>query len=217
MLKKLGKLMLLTTMLLLTACSTGAAGSGSGAIEAGVATDAAGTAAEISLTTRLSLGTVQLEGSEYAVDVEQATILLPLWKLMRTLNESDTTAQAELDAVLEELQASMTSDQLQAIEEMSFSPQDMFATMQESGTDASAQTFGGMAMGGGAVPEGGAAPLGGGAAPGGGAPEMPGGDAMPQGNMAASLGANAGSGTKMDSSAMLLEAVITYLESVVNS
>lgn len=75
--------------------------------------------------TMLMLGTVLLDETDYAVDAEQATELLPLWKALRSFGESETTAQAEIDAVITQIGDSMTAQQTNAIENMELTMQDM--------------------------------------------------------------------------------------------
>jgi hypothetical protein len=84
---------------------------------------------EMPLSMKLSMGTLMLEETAYAVTPEQAEELLPLWQMLRALQESGTSSQVEVEAVYEQIQQAMTSDQLAAIEEMS--PEDMQALMQE--------------------------------------------------------------------------------------
>jgi hypothetical protein len=204
--KKIGILMLLMVTILLPACSAGASNS----TAAGTDTTAAATAEaiQVPLETQLSLGTMQLEGTEYVVNAEQAAALLPLWKLMKVLGESDITAQVEVDAVLKEIQASMSAEQLQAIEEMTLAPASMPATTRDAGnasTSQGAAAMGGMPSGG--MP-GGDMPAGGG----GGAPDMAAGGAMLQ--MGASTTTDSGAAS---SSATLYDTVIAYLEAKVNA
>ncbi len=68
--------------------------------------------------TQLVLGTLKLEGTPQAVDPATAGELLPLYTLLRQLTSSGTAAQAEIDAVLEQIQSVMTTDQIHAIAEM---------------------------------------------------------------------------------------------------
>jgi hypothetical protein len=81
------------------------------------------------LSMKLSMGTLMLEETAYAVTPEQAEELLPLWQMLRALQESGTSSEVEVEAVYKQIQEAMTSDQLAAIEEMN--PQDMQALMQE--------------------------------------------------------------------------------------
>ncbi|MGB7538858.1 MAG: hypothetical protein WBM17_09980 [Anaerolineales bacterium] len=68
--------------------------------------------------TQLVLGTLKLEGTPQAVDPAMAAELLPLYTLLQQLTASGSAAQAEIDAVLEQIQATMTADQIHAIAEM---------------------------------------------------------------------------------------------------
>lgn len=82
---------------------------------------------------QLAVGTLKLEETPQAVTAEQAQALLPLWQMLRTLQQSDTAAQAEVEAVLKQIQAAMTPEQLAAIQGMDLSPANMRAVFQELG------------------------------------------------------------------------------------
>ena len=84
---------------------------------------------------RLILGTFLLEETDLAVSEAQAAELLPLWKAVRSLSASDTAAQAELDAVINQIQSAMTADQIQAIADTESAPDDMRALFQELGIE----------------------------------------------------------------------------------
>lgn len=90
---------------------------------------------------KLLLGTVKLDETDYAVDAEQASELLPLWKALRSLSESDTTAQVELDALVTQIQETMTPEQISAIDNMNLTMQDTASVMQTLGIETS--NFGG--------------------------------------------------------------------------
>lgn len=134
---------------------------------------------------QLAIGTLKLEGSDQAVTAEQAKELLTLWQAYQALGNSDTTAQAELEAVVNQIKGNMTPEQTQAIEAMQITRQTMFEEMQalgidfgnrgngeQGGTPQAGQSSSGRAQNGGGFPDGG---------PGGGA--MPGGGGMPGGGM----------------------------------
>jgi hypothetical protein len=93
--------------------------------------DASNPGFDLPLGTKLILGTVKLDETDYAVDADQASQLLPLWKALRSLGESDTAAQAEIDAVISQIEDTMTSEQMQAIEEMNLTMQD-FASVADT-------------------------------------------------------------------------------------
>ena len=82
---------------------------------------------------QLILGTLQLEATDLAVTTKQASSLAPLWKAMRSLGASDTAAEAEIEAVLDQIQESMTREQLEAIAAMELNQEDLFTAVQEIG------------------------------------------------------------------------------------
>jgi len=84
----------------------------------------------LSVSNQLMLGTLLLEETEHAVTPEQASALLPLWQ---ALQGSGVTAQAEVNAVLKQIEGTMTSEQLQAITAMQLTQEDLQNWMQEQG------------------------------------------------------------------------------------
>lgn len=179
---------------------------------------------EMPLATRLGLGTIRLDETDYSVSPEQAAALLPLWKALRSLSESETTASEEIEAIQKQIQDTLTSEQITLIEDMQFTNEEMReifgelglgngngtggfenltpemqATMQaarESGQ------FQGMGSGGG-IP-------GTGMGPGGGLPG--GGELSPEARETAIAERGAGRGALLGVNRGLLEAVITFLE-----
>jgi hypothetical protein len=72
----------------------------------------------LSTATKLAAGTLKLQGSSNAVTASQAPELLTLWQAYQLMSSSDTTSQAELDALVRQIQSSMSSTQLQAIDDL---------------------------------------------------------------------------------------------------
>jgi hypothetical protein len=81
----------------------------------------------------LLIGTLKLDGTAQAITTEQAKALLPLWQVYQDLSSSDNAAQAEIDALMEQIQGTLTSEQMQAITDMKLTRQEMFTSMQELG------------------------------------------------------------------------------------
>ena len=94
--------------------------------------------------TILMLGTVKLDETEYAVDAEQASQLLPLWKALLSLTESEIAAQAEINGVISQIEDTMTPKQLEAIEAMDLSMEDMSSVMEALGIERNFGGFGEM-------------------------------------------------------------------------
>ncbi len=90
---------------------------------------------DLPITPQLVIGTMKLEGTEQEVTSEQAAGLLPLWQVYSEMSVSDTTAQEELDALVEQIQGTMTTEQMKAITNMQLTPENIFTLMQEQGID----------------------------------------------------------------------------------
>ena len=127
-------ILLLILTLILPACS------GNASNVAGPAGNApgGGAAAELSAPIQVALGTIKLDGTKNAVTAEQARELLPLWETLQDLEGSDTAATEEKNALISQIQETMTSEQTQAITALGLSRQDMFSIMQSQ-----VQTVGG--------------------------------------------------------------------------
>ncbi|MBN2086313.1 MAG: hypothetical protein JW748_13925 [Anaerolineales bacterium] len=123
-------IILAALMLGLTACGGGTAPAGG-----------AGTAVRLNTEyenalpaeSQLILGTLLLEDTENAVTPEQAEALLPMWMMMKELTVSDTAATQEKGGLIEQIQETMTAQQIQAIAEMKLTQEDVFAYMQKAG------------------------------------------------------------------------------------
>lgn len=117
---------ILTTILILftlmaTACST--------------AKSTANTSTQtLSAETKLIIGTLKLEGTTQAVTAEQASQLLPLWQLRKELSTNSAAAPQEIEAVINQVQTTMTSEQMQAITNMKLTQKDAMTFMQEQGS-----------------------------------------------------------------------------------
>jgi hypothetical protein len=87
----------------------------------------------LSVETQLVLGTLKLEGTAQAVDSEMAAQLLPLYTLLEQMSSSGTAAQEEIDAVLDQIQGTMTPDQIHAIAAMKLTQTELMDYMRSSG------------------------------------------------------------------------------------
>jgi hypothetical protein len=111
-------------LVLVSACSSGAqATTTSSAIAIG---DNGG----LSMESQLIAGSLLLEETDVAIDKDQAGELLLLWKAFRSLSYSDTSAQAEIDAVITQIQDTMSAEQIQAIQAMQLTSDDLASVLQ---------------------------------------------------------------------------------------
>lgn len=134
----------------------------------------------VSIELQLLLGTIQLEDTAQAVTKEQASVLLPLWSNLQTLSQSiqpqrDQPAQgqamtapptpeinadvkAQIDTLVDQIQAAMTTDQIAAISAMHITKETAMTIMQTqmSNMDQSQQPANGAGPGNGRQPPQGA-------------------------------------------------------------
>jgi hypothetical protein len=125
--------------------SASASAANSSSPSTSVADDAsAGTSEEATLSLSLpmmAVATLKLEGTEAAVTPKQAAELLPLWQAANSLSASDNVTAAEMDAVLKQIQESMTVEQIDAIQPMDLTRQNIASLAQELGIDLPANNF----------------------------------------------------------------------------
>ncbi|MBK9925129.1 MAG: hypothetical protein IPP66_07535 [Anaerolineales bacterium] len=167
--------------------------------------------------TQLVLGSLKLEDTSYGITVEQANELLPMWQVYDELTNSDTAAQEEIDALVEQIQETMTSEQIQAITDMQLTQQDVFTTMQTTNIASTSQSDSSVTVpsSGGGMPAGGPPDGGGGAPPdmSGGMPSDAGGGDAPNTGAGQSQNAQTGSDqAQMSAPSALVQALIESLE-----
>lgn len=175
----------------------------------------------------LILGTFKLEDTEFAIDSAQAAELLPLWKALRSLSESETVATEELQAVINQVQDTMTAEQIAAIGSMELTLQNLGPIAEDLGLELG--NFGGrfgelspeMQATREAARESGQFPGGGqGTGPGSGIPAsgpgggqgLGGGELSPEARQTAIAERGGVRGAQLGINPFLLEAVIEFLE-----
>jgi hypothetical protein len=79
----------------------------------------------LSVRNQLALGTLELDGTPNALTAEQAQTLLPLWQALLSTQQSGAAAQAEVNALLEQIESNLTTEQLAAIKAMQLIQTDM--------------------------------------------------------------------------------------------
>jgi hypothetical protein len=200
--KKLVLTILMVLTIALSACNTSTIGTAVGS-----------TSNELPIEDQLAVGTLRLAETEQDITGEQAQELVLLWQTYREISQSETAAQAEIDGLIAQIRETMTDEQIQAIEEMRISQQDVLASVQgitvaSSSSDDNIVT----APTGGDMPSG-AAPLGNGVPPDGAMPDDFGGTAPSAGtDQSSSAQAGSGFGSTASVPSALVEAVIQSLQ-----
>lgn len=191
-------LLFLMLMLILAACGGDGAAATAVSTTTTTSTDSPRLTADyndaLPVQSQLAVGTLQLEETDLAVDEAAAAELLPLWRALQSLSNSDTTAEMELTAVLNQIQNTMQPEQVKAITDMRLTEESLTALIETGELTLGRGGFGnedGGSSGEGPFAEGmpgggpGGMPLGGGMADGG-----TGGG--PGGGMGAGMGAGQG-------------------------
>lgn len=97
----------------------------------------------LSIAAQLAVGTMRLEDTAMAVDIDQAESLLPLWQAYQSLSGSDVTADAELSAVLRQIQGALSVQQLEEIASMRLDVDSLANLMEEGAITMGRSGFGG--------------------------------------------------------------------------
>jgi hypothetical protein len=88
----------------------------------------------LSLEGQLLVGTFKLENTTLAISSEQASNLLPLWETLESLASSNTAASQEVDAVVSQIESTMSSQQVSSITGMKLTQQDLAAAALDTGS-----------------------------------------------------------------------------------
>ena len=109
-------------VLTLTACGT-------------TQSSSASTTASTSLSPeeQLLVGTFKLESTTLAISTDQADQLLPLWETLHSMASSGTAASQEVDAVISQIESTMSAEQISSITAMNLTQQDLAAAVRDTG------------------------------------------------------------------------------------
>ncbi|HMD89171.1 MAG TPA: hypothetical protein VKF38_08410 [Anaerolineaceae bacterium] len=118
----------LVLLVMLSACGSSATTSSSSAQSQQV------TPSSLTLQNKLGLGILKLQGTSLAVTAEQANTLLPLWKAVKVLSTNNITSPAEMTALYQQIEDSLTSNQVQAIKNLSLTQAELNTLIQQQGS-----------------------------------------------------------------------------------
>lgn len=86
-------------------------------------------------SSQLIMGMFQLENTEYAISAEQAVQLVPLWKVYENMIASSTAAEAEREALLNQIAGEMTEEQIAFLDSGEVDAVEMQALMADLGIE----------------------------------------------------------------------------------
>lgn len=84
---------------------------------------------------QLAVGTLKLQDTPNAVDVQTAGQLLPLWEAVRTMSADSSSSPQEVRALYKQIGETMAPAQIQAIAAMQLTQQDIPQVAQQLGLD----------------------------------------------------------------------------------
>jgi hypothetical protein len=94
------------------------------------------------VSTQLILGMLKLEGTGQAVSATQAATLIPLWQSALDLSQAETPDKDAQQVAFEAIQAAMTIAQVEAIQAMQWTPEDMSVLTETLGIELPARLQG---------------------------------------------------------------------------
>jgi hypothetical protein len=183
------------------------------------ATQAVPTQGELNTESKLILGTLKLDGTAQAVTAEQAQELVIYWQVYQEISQSDTAAQEEISGLLTQIEGTMTTEQMQAIDTLGLTQRDVMTVMQEKGLMANipardnASSSGGSSNSGGGFtpPDGGGMQMGAGGPPDMGAGGPMGGGTFPSDSFSTNSNTQT---TRVNPTSLLIDALIEYLQGI---
>jgi hypothetical protein len=95
---------------------------------------------KLPVESKLAIGILKLEGTDQAVDSQEAKDLLPLFMALKTLSTNNNTAPEEITALNKQIKSTMKADQVSAVEKMTFTSSDIRTLMTEKGVGNSGST-----------------------------------------------------------------------------
>jgi hypothetical protein len=117
----------------LVACSSLSFSSSSSSSRQKASASAVTDPTKLTVEAKTGIGILKLEGTGNAVDAAQAKELLPLFLALKNLSTNNNTAVAEISALNKQTQTTLTSDQLTAIQNMTFTSADIRTLMETNG------------------------------------------------------------------------------------
>ncbi|MFZ5856890.1 MAG: hypothetical protein ACOYZ6_08670 [Chloroflexota bacterium] len=79
----------------------------------------------LSARLQLTLGSLKLAETATPINAEQAKVMLPLWQALLNMTRTGNSAQAEVNALLAQIESAFTPEQLTAIRDMKLTSADI--------------------------------------------------------------------------------------------
>ena len=89
--------------------------------------------AKMAVTSKLAVGILKMEGTSQAVTSTQACALLPLWRAVYKMGNDQSASSTEVTALYEQIQETLTADQVNAIQKINWTQQELMELTQKYG------------------------------------------------------------------------------------
>jgi ABC-type glycerol-3-phosphate transport system substrate-binding protein len=89
--------------------------------------------ASMPVESKLGIGILKLENTSLAVTAQQANDLLPLWQGLKSMETSNNASAEEITALLGQIKDTLTPQQVDAIQKMTWQQSDLQALLQQYG------------------------------------------------------------------------------------
>lgn len=103
-------------------------------------TSSTASSTSLSEAENLMVGIIKMDGTAQSISSEQANTLLPLWQAYQSLASSSTSSQTEKDALVKQINSTLTSEQLKAINALKLTTSDMQSLFSNSGFNPAYET-----------------------------------------------------------------------------
>jgi len=132
MFKRIATSILLVSLASLSACSSLSITNLESSLTSVIANQTTGLS-DSSTQNKLGIGILLLEDTDQAITADQANTLLPLWKAIRSLSNDDATSAAEITALYNQIQETLTTAQVKEIQQLTWTQEDLAAIQQRYG------------------------------------------------------------------------------------
>lgn len=86
---------------------------------------------QLTITQKLGVGILSLDGTALSITADQAAALLPLWQAVQSLGADKNAASQEIAAVYTQIQQSLTAGQLAQIEQLALTQEELTSMLQK--------------------------------------------------------------------------------------
>ena len=92
-----------------------------------------GDPATMTVEQKMGFAILKMEGTPTGLTAQQAKDMLPLWQALKSMETSNTASADEITAIFTQMKDTLTPEQVAAVTKLTWTQEDMTATMQQYG------------------------------------------------------------------------------------